>query len=514
MSAPDDDDIPWGDEEPGSGGSATKGGTEGKGKKKGKKATAKPPEPEPDIDELEKIIADLRAMFDAPTGTLNLWPPQISPIMQGGVALEVFNPRFALAFVGKDRYVFDKTKPLHFMGRASLASAWQAIRVDIGSRGKPVYVSLVTVWLAAIGADRYESFVFRPNEGQPGGRVWNVAENFITPKEGPTPSFDQAMGLLLDADRQWFLDWLADLVQNPCHLIGTAVCLTGPSRAGKSIIGNYIGRMLGRMYCLIESTVSVGHTFNAEERDALMIHYDEAEAGDTKRVLGVLKSKITAQTRSIEAKGVDKVFVNNVVRALFTSEHDPVPLMDGGMRARFAILVVAAKLVGERPFWNGFVAEMNGDGPARLLHRLLNRTITHDLRIAPTTTAARSNAKAHLPPLQRWLVESTEEDRFLAGIPRKFHGSTGEDLIEDKSVAWPEQTHIGAIYDALVDWWKDRRLRDEVPSREALAKMLRSLGCVYQGRLRIEGSRQGMWSILPPDQMAAAIKALWKIDID
>ena len=153
---------------------------------------------------------------------------------------------------------------------------------------------------------------------------------------------------------------------------------------------------------------------------------------------------------------------------------------------------------------------MDGDGPAHLLHRLLNRKITHDLRIAPDTSAARRNAKDHLPPIRRWLVESVEEGCFVGGAPYK--DKDGFEI--SNNAPWTETARISAIYAALVHWWKDRRLRDEVPSREAVSAMLRKLGCTYQGRLRVAAVKSRGRGCSSPDQMAANIKELWQIDLD
>ena len=248
--------------------------------------TTEQPDVADPLSALDPVVERLRQMFDKPTGWVDPdHPPEIAAAMLEPMALAVFNYRFAMAFVGKQRYVFDKTKPLHFVSRGEFASAWTGIKIDcrFGAQPKDVErVALVKVWLAAIGADRYDEFVFRPNEGQPGGRAWNTASSFIEAKEGPTQCFDAVMDLLLPDDREWFLDWLADLVQNPSRVLGTAVCITGPSRIGKSVLGNYVGRMLGKLYLLIESTVFAGRAFNAEEKDALLTHYDEAVASTSR----------------------------------------------------------------------------------------------------------------------------------------------------------------------------------------------------------------------------------------
>ena len=61
----------------------------------------------------------------------------------------------------------------------------------------------------------------------------------------------------------WLMDWFADIIQNPsAEPKGTAVVLKGGRGSGKSIIGEYIGKIFGPHYQVIDNPDHIFGKFN------------------------------------------------------------------------------------------------------------------------------------------------------------------------------------------------------------------------------------------------------------
>ena len=84
---------------------------------------------------------------------------------------------------------------------------------------------------------------------------------------------------------------------------------------------------------------------------------------------------ITSDRRLVEPKGVDPFEVLDCTRIIMTSNEDWVVLASHDER-RWAVFGVSAARRGDRAYSDALVAEMNGAGPAALLHALLTFDLT------------------------------------------------------------------------------------------------------------------------------------------
>jgi hypothetical protein len=489
--------------------------------KRKKTRKAKPGDPKraaPGSSTQQFAIDQLAEMFDCDTGEIDARdaPAVRTEAQLQRITLELFNQRFALFQPGTNEVVLDLRKPgLALTSIETFVRRYSRARVEYNE----VFWQLSSYWLTLPGARKIEQVVFRPNEGQPDDpTVWNMAHSFITPKDGDEPAYFMRLirEAFAPADGDRVLDWIADMVQNPTEKPGTVTAITGKPYSGKTKLWEYVGRMLGRpLYHMVTGADDLTNRFNADSEGALLIFVDEAQADDLKRHLPKFKSLVTGETRRVERKRVDPITIANVVRLALACEHIPVLLSDDGMRRRCPLLAVLDIFANNDGFWKGFIAEMNGDGPARLLHHLMARQITSTLHRPLDTLIARETAKQHLPPLYRWLVECIEDNVLAQPAKTEWNADKGKTIITPPP-PWPTEADAETLHTAFVEWFKAKRLQGEPASREALVAILRNkFGATSQGRARFEGGKpRTMWTLLDRDGMALAIRAAWKIDPD
>jgi hypothetical protein len=307
------------------------------------------------------------------------------------LALDVFNPRFALAKVGGKYVVLDKSMPgLDLLLTSHWQSEWAGLRVlAVSPDGKTKPLSLAKLWFGLPGAATISEFVFWPNEAQPGGTVWNTAGLFVLPQEGETPFFDRLMAeAFAPDDADTLLDVVADVVQDPRDGVRQSLAIWGRCGAGKSLLAHYVGAMLGTLFAPNLQASMIRDRF-----DSPLILLGHVEADQlSKRDVDAFKLAIFTTRQWIEYRRLDPITIPNLLHLIFTSEHPPLWLGDADMRKRVRRLAMKRSPRLDQAFWEGFFQEMETVGPACLLFKLLNRPYDKwKLRHAHTADLARES---------------------------------------------------------------------------------------------------------------------------
>lgn len=164
--------------------------------------------------------------------------------------------------------------------------------------------------------------------------------------------------------------WLADLVQNPTKLPGTAVVLRGPQGTGKSIFANAIGALFAHhSLCISDSRHFMGR-FNTHLKDNIVLLADEAFEVNDKRCAAVLKMLITEEHIYIERKGYDAEIVPNHVHIIMSTNTDWVAPKTIDDR-RFLVLDVADTNQNNALYFASIRAELDTGGHEALSHYLM-----------------------------------------------------------------------------------------------------------------------------------------------
>jgi hypothetical protein len=231
-------------------------------------------------------------------------------------------------------------------------------------------------------------------------------------------------------------------------------------------------------------------------------------AATNRHIEDIVKLIATAESLYIERKGIDKIAVNNVVRLLITSEHDPIALTDAGLKRRLEMIRMNDALNNNLAFWRAFSRELNNGGPTCLLGKLLDRQYDKDkLRVARSTEAAQDNARDNLKPLQRWLLETAEQGR-VAGV---WMGAWVDDT--------PGLTSVQALHESFVSYWHKgyAHRREDPPSEIALSRMLGELGLKQENRRRLRQGGEMLntrpWRLPNPPELLERMQAEWKISV-
>ncbi len=165
--------------------------------------------------------------------------------------------------------------------------------------------------------------------------------------------------------------WLADLVQNPTKLPGTALVLQGKQGTGKSIFAKAIGAMFDpqQFLCVNDSRHLCG-SFNTYLKDNIVLFADEAFTVGDKRSEAILKMLITEEHICTEQKGYDPEIVPNHTHIIMTVSPEWVAPKTIDDR-RFLVMGVTDNHSYDIPYFSAIVTELNNGGYGALHEYLM-----------------------------------------------------------------------------------------------------------------------------------------------
>jgi len=211
----------------------------------------------------------------------------------------------------------------------------------------------------------------------------------------------------------YVVKWLAWAVQRPAEPAGVALALRSLQGAGKGLFVEYVGRLFGAHYLSLQGGEQLTGQFNQHIENKILIFADEIEAMTDRYAIAAVKRLITEPTINIEGKGRDIRTVPNVTHLVAASNEDWV-VPAGLDNRRWCVLDVSGAHIGDRAYFDRLLAEMNGDGPAALLHDLQRVDLTgFDIRQFPVTDALREQQIRAMSPIQQWWFQKLSEGRLL-----------------------------------------------------------------------------------------------------
>lgn len=344
-------------------------------------------------------------------------PPDVA------AAIGEFNRRWALVLHGGNAVL---ETPPQGEPRFHEIHRWQTFirNVLVSVPGKPVPVPLVDVWMKAPSRRSYHSVVFDPasppwdgipsRNGSPAEQDFNLWPGLaLRPSDqGSCALFrDHLLTIVCRGDQalsQWVLMWLAHIVQYPTRLAGTALALRSAQGAGKSLVGEVMGTILGPpLHAKVSRPDELTGRFNAHQQGRLLLQVEEGFWAGDKRAEGALKHMITSDMVRIEPKFVDSFEIPNYGRLLVTSNKDWVVPAGLGER-RFAVLDVNDARASDLEYFGRLRREMFEEGGcARLLQFLLTDVqVDFDvIRRPPATAALLEQQLESLEHEDRWLMD-------------------------------------------------------------------------------------------------------------
>lgn len=392
-----------------------------------------------------------------------------------------FKTRYILNHEGKKyRHAYGKIAEVAPGQIGTLTSQY---KVEIKTeKGKSMYKPVFEVWMSSPARNSYASAGFYINDSRCPEGVLNLFPGFkVTPKEGvPEMFLRHIREITCNGDETralWLLNRLAYLVQYGDAICPTALAITGEQGSGKTIVSDYMRKVLGELnHKEMESAESLTTRFSEELIGKFFMCADEAIFAGDPKLRNKLKSMISAQTLRDEGKGTKVRDAQNVMFLMVLSnEEEPVSIEKGDRR--FTVMKTNnkySKLSREanpevdkeaRSYFKDLVNEMNGDGPSHLLHMLLNWDV--DFEMARTSLS--TNEKQNMAEVRVMKCDSLVAymyHLYSTGYSVENHSdgnNTGE--------GWGGRTKTTTFYDAYVDWTTKSRHKNSEWKVETLVSV-------------------------------------------
>ena len=336
--------------------------------------------------------------------------------------------------------------------------------------GKKV-LKAADVWLESTGRrDFLGGVVFDPSRSCATNAL-NLWDGFaVEPKAG---SWDLLKSHILsvicggnESYYNYLISWMARLVQFPAQQGEVAVVLRGGEGTGKGTLARALLHILGQHGLIISNAKHLTGNFNAHLRDCIFLFADEAFFAGDKQHVGVLKSIITEDRLTIEAKYANAQQFPNYIHLLMASNEEWVVPASLDSR-RFFCLEVLPVRANHHAYFGLIWREMEAGGFAAMLRDLLDHDLTNfNVRCVPVTEGLH---------VQRALSLGVPESWWLDVLYRGFVWQSKLGL-EAWFGDWHETVSTSLLYDSYS--CHAQRKHDRHPlHREAFGKFMVSMGC-------------------------------------
>lgn len=323
------------------------------------------------------------------------------------------------------------------------------------------------LWLANPRRRTYRSVEFMPGLEE-SAAVLNLWTGWaVEPKDGDCSAWLELLRDVIcsndDELYRWMLHWFANIVREPMEKSRTAPVLIGPEGAGKTMLLDYFGTILGRGYTVITNDEHLHGKFNAHLGHTLLLHSDEALYAGDKKHAGILRSLITDKRQMLEKKGIDALAIRSFLRVIITSNELYSAPAKAGDR-RYTVVDMRARKLSPK-LQTRMIEEQRNGGPAALFHYLLE--MDYDPNVAQINLKNDSLVmmkEANMSPVENWWRETLATGvllpDFLAWAAKL--GPHGE------KPDWPEVVSSVALYVSMSLKMRERGTRG-IPSETMLA---------------------------------------------
>jgi hypothetical protein len=215
-----------------------------------------------------------------------------------------------------------------------------------GKDGEPKQISAVAEWIKWPERRTVEKLVYAP--GKPAltvlpDRSYNLWKGWaVEAKRGEVKPFNELLAFvgrdLNDAQRKWFLQWLAYPIQNPGAKMYTTVLIhSGGQGMGKTLIGYTLWQIYGDNFTEVTQD-NLHSTFNSFVECKQFILGDEITGGgEKKQDTDRLKSMITREKVIINNKYQPTYELPDVINYMLTSNQADALYIENADRRVFII---------------------------------------------------------------------------------------------------------------------------------------------------------------------------------
>jgi hypothetical protein len=322
-------------------------------------------------------------------------------------------------------------------------NAWMNQQVSVGSdaKGNMKTMEAGKWWLNHPMRRQYKTIVFAP--GEETTDAYNLWQGFgftAMPGMGHESFLQHVRDNVCEGNEDYYrylLGWMARVVQRPSEPGEVAIVLRGGKGVGKSFFAKQFGKLFGRHFLEISNPLHLVGNFNSHLRDALLLFADEAFYAGDKKQAQILKTLITSDTLTIEAKGIDAENAPNFVHLIMASNDDHVVQASEDER-RFFVLNVGSEQRQQSSYFGSIAADLNNGGYENLLHFLLNHNLSDfEVRRVPQTSALQEQK---LQTAESWMSQIVQMAE--TGITPDHDAWKPETLQSARDPGWVSVTGI------------------------------------------------------------------------
>lgn len=340
----------------------------------------------------------------------------------------MMNERHAVirSFGGKCRVIeelFDVALGRHKLQNYSFEDVkkyYQNRKIITGTdaKGNPQFQKLGHFWTEHPQRRQFDTVTFAPNKDPQG--AYNLWKGFAC------RSVPGECGLFLahiknnvcnnnDEHYEYLLNWMARAVQTPDTSGMVAIVLRGGRGTGKSFFAKHFGYLFGRHFLQVSNPSHLVGNFNNHLRDVLLLFADEAFYAGDKKHASILKTLITEETITVEAKGVDAEAAPNYIHLIMASNDSHV-VPAGGDERRFFVLDVGENHKQDPKYFSEIAGELKNGGYEALLNFLLTRDLSQfQVLKVPHTVALHEQKLLSLSPEEEWWYRRLTEGSQVSG---------------------------------------------------------------------------------------------------
>lgn len=387
--------------------------------------------------------------FELTTAEDAMWKAKAKPdplrTLNRHHAVVTVGGKTAIMTINRDRSVsFGAEGDLRLKYRNQAYKDRTAEIAALAGGAKPSKMTLAEKWLMWPQRRDYPNgVVFRPDGETPTG-AYNLWQGWKAEPDS-TASCDRFLKHLLEvicngdaAQYDWLVGWLAHMVQRPGEKPRSAIVLRGEKGDGKDIVGVYVSKLMqASAYLNTASQDMVWGQFNGAIANKLLLHLEEAFFSGDHGADSRIKNLITAATQQINEKHAPVYTVDSFHRLIITSNDSRVVNSTAGER-RYFISEVSGHRNNDKAYFEALVAEMNGSGPAALMHHLRTYDLSDWNPRPPATDALIESIGGNLTGVTAWMHDCVEERRIVGD-------SAGFD--------WPEDWELTERFRAAFDEW-------------------------------------------------------------
>jgi hypothetical protein len=286
--------------------------------------------------------------------------------------------------------------------------------------------NFLTQWLKHFDAQRsYDYFGCFPNASLCPSNCFNTWRPFELESTvfSTDSAADAALKDILDfifilCDRQqdvydYFLKWVAHMIQHPEEKPGTAPIFLSRQGSGKGTLVGFLEKLLGVdkvLHCFNPGRDIWGQ-YNQLLETAFLVHIDELKLQQAGPHIGQFQALVTEPTLLINGKGSNPHRINSYHRFIVTTDQDiPIPIRQD--ERRFVVIRSSDELIGNLEYFAQLRAKMNSVNVIKYCFDYFKTEIEAQdflLNVIPRTPVFVSALEANRDCIELWLEELQED---------------------------------------------------------------------------------------------------------